>query len=324
VSPLHLPPHVELPPAALRAALARHGLPAALAARAVRLPETGITNAVYALGDGLILRVPRDHPRHVACLRREALAVPAARAAGVRTPALVAFDDALDLLPVPYAVYERVPGTDLGRLALDPGDSPEAWRELGRDLALLHTRAAADGPAGRLDRDAGPPQPDPRELVERRVADGWLTALEARWLLRWLERLAPVALGDTGAPVRLLHGDTQPTNVMVASESLAYRAVIDWGDARWGDPASEFSGPPLRAVPLLLAGHREVAPLDGDETVEARVLWRHLHFGLLVLPRGAAPELSWAERPVPRLLEVLRFFLAAPDEHWTRLAPDRR
>lgn len=322
MSPLQLPPHVELTPAALRAALDRHGLPPDLDARVSRLPETGITNAVYALGDGLILRVPRDHPRHIACLHREVLAVPAARAAGVRTPALVAFDAALDLLPVPYAVYERVPGTDLGQLARDPGDSPEAWRELGRDLALLHTRAEAVGPAGQLPRDAGPPQPDPRELVEQRVADGWLTAIEARWLSRWLDRLASFALGGTEVTARLLHGDTQPTNVMVAPESLAYRAVIDWGDARWGDPASDFSGPPLRAVPFLLAGHREIAPVDGDEIVEARILWRHLHFALLVLPRGAAPGLSSAERPVPRLLEVLRFFLAAPDARWAPFAPD--
>jgi hypothetical protein len=33
--------------------------------------------------------------------------VPAARVAGVRTPALIVFDDSLDLLPVPYAIYER-------------------------------------------------------------------------------------------------------------------------------------------------------------------------------------------------------------------------
>jgi Ser/Thr protein kinase RdoA (MazF antagonist) len=46
---------------------------------------------------------------------------------------------------------------------------------------------------------------------------------------------------------RLLHADTQPTNVMVAAETLEYRALIDWGDARWaalappataGSPAS--------------------------------------------------------------------------------------
>jgi hypothetical protein len=47
---------------------------------------------------------------------------------------------------------------------------------------------------------------------------------------------------------------------------------IDWGDARWGDAADEFVGPPLRAVPHMLAGYRQVSPLDDDETAEARIL----------------------------------------------------
>ena len=54
--------------------------------------------------------------------------MPAARAAGVRTPALVAFDDSLQLLPVPYAIYERVRGETLGALDLGPEDTPRAWQ----------------------------------------------------------------------------------------------------------------------------------------------------------------------------------------------------
>jgi hypothetical protein len=59
----------------------------------VRLPEGGIFNAVFLLGEDLILRVPRDHPDFVAAVRREILAFPAARDAGVRTPCLVAVND---------------------------------------------------------------------------------------------------------------------------------------------------------------------------------------------------------------------------------------
>jgi hypothetical protein len=65
-----------------------------------------------------VLRVPRGAPPFVAAIRKESVAVPAARAAGVRTPALVAFDDSLDLLPVPYAIYEQVHGEALGLLDL--------------------------------------------------------------------------------------------------------------------------------------------------------------------------------------------------------------
>jgi hypothetical protein len=66
--------------------------------------DAGIFNAIYLVGNEYVLRVPRDAPPFVAAIRKESVAVPA-RTAGVRTPALVAFDDSLDLLPVPYAIY---------------------------------------------------------------------------------------------------------------------------------------------------------------------------------------------------------------------------
>src|SRR5690348_9002669 len=92
-----------------------------LAARTFKpLPSIGLFNAIYLLGDDLILRVPRDHPHFVAAIAKEAIAVPAARAAGVRTPRLIAFDDSFALLPVPFAIYERVHGVALESLGLDP------------------------------------------------------------------------------------------------------------------------------------------------------------------------------------------------------------
>ena len=74
------------------------------------LEDVGIFNSIYLVGSEYVLRVPRVAPPFVAAIRKESVAVPAALAAGVRTPALIAFDDSLDLLPVPYAIYERVHG----------------------------------------------------------------------------------------------------------------------------------------------------------------------------------------------------------------------
>lgn len=42
---------------------------------------------------------------------------------------------------------------------------------------------------------------------------------------------------------------------------------------------------------------------------------------LWTLPRGASPGLSWAERPVPMLLEVLRLFIEPPDDRWRAIGP---
>src|SRR5439155_20941563 len=141
---------------------------------------------------------------------------------------------------------------------------------------------------------------------------------------RWLDGLAPAALAPV--PRRFMHGDTQATNLLVSTDLLSadrlrYEAIIDWGSAALGDAALDFAGVPLRAVPHMLAGHREVAPLDGDETMEARVVWRHLQLALWSLPKGAVPGRSWGERPLAMLLEVLRFFADPPDDRWRKLGP---
>lgn len=312
---MKLPSQVHLSDVAVTAITARHGL----GDRTLTpLAQAGIINAVYMLGEDLVLRVPLDHPAHVAQARVEAVAMPAARAAGVRTPALVAYDDACDLLPVPYLIVEGVAGKTLGSLDLEPGATPDVWRSLGRDLALLHTGVGEDGPTCPVARPK--PLPDPRELVGKRASDGWYTTLEARWLSGWLDRLAAAA-SEMPAGARFLHLDVQTTNVMVHPSSLAYLALIDWGCAGWGDPAWDFFGMPLRAVPFMLEGHRSVAPLDGDDTAEARILWRHLQHSLAVLPRGAAPGMSWGERPLAWLLEVLRFSLQPLAPRWRELAP---
>jgi hygromycin-B 7''-O-kinase len=311
---LVIPDAVPISDDAVRAIGARHNL---RFAGMTPLENVGIINSIYLLGDEYVLRVPRDHPAHVAQLRNELVAIPAAGAAGVRTPQLVAADETCDLLPVPYAIVERVPGVSLGRREWEPNDLEQTWHELGRDLALLHTGVERGGPAGAL--GPGDDLPDPRVAAEARAREGWFTAIEARWLVAWLDRLAPAAL--TPVPDRCLHLDLQATNIIVDPETLAYRALIDWGCAGWGDAAWDSFALPLRAAPHLLAGHRSVAPLDADDTAEARVLWRHLQFALAVLPRGASPGLAWGELPLAWLLEVMRFFHDRPGGAWAGLAP---
>lgn len=139
------------------------------------IDSIGIINSVYRLGECFVLRVPRDHPGHLAQARREACAIPAALDAGVRTPALVAFDDTLEILPVPFLVVERVDGTNAESFGAVPPLPRAAWRRLGGDLGRLHLSTAPPPP--------GDPWPDettdPRELVELRAVDGWISALEA-------------------------------------------------------------------------------------------------------------------------------------------------
>jgi aminoglycoside phosphotransferase (APT) family kinase protein len=311
VPPLSLPDFPGVTTETLQEVSRRHGIDADAFSL---LPQAGIFNLIYVLGEDFILRVPRAHPISAADARKESVAVPVAREAGVRTPRIIAFDASLDLLPVPYTIYERVHGETFGLLPRDPAETPEVWRELGHDLALLHSGVAEDGPAAGLEMDEMPdPRPWPDELAE----EGYFTSTEARWMTQWLERLAPAALAPV--PRRFLHGDSQTTNVMVRAGSLEYLAVLDWGSSGWGDPAWDFAGVPLRVVPSMLEGYRAVAPLD--DGVEARILWRHLQLSLYLLRRDPQPGRSWAERPLGMLLDVMRFLLDSPGPEWSKWTP---
>jgi aminoglycoside phosphotransferase (APT) family kinase protein len=284
----------------------------------VRLASPGVVNAIYLLGDHLVLRVPRNDPECIASTLKEAAVAPAARRAGVRTPELVVFDDSRAILAVPYTIYERVGGEPLGRLELEPRDAAAAYRDLGRDLARLHSGVSeSPGPLAQLETLR---PPDPRPKIERCAADGYFTPAEARWLLGWLDRLAPAALAPVAT--RLLHADPQPNNVMVDPTSRAYVALLDWGDASWGDPALEFVELPLRAVPFALEGYRAVAPLAGDETAEARILWYNLLSAFVrhpLPPPSPDGSLTWGLMTVSRLLELMRFIQESPGTRWTRL-----
>ena len=277
------------------------------------IESIGIINSVYRLGDSLILRVPRDHPGHVAQARREAQAIPGAVDAGVSTPRLVHFDDSMEILPVPFLVVDRVPGTNTESLGVVPPEPAELWRGLGEDVARLHLSRTPPPP--------GEPWPDesrdPRDLVELRANEGWISPLEAGRFHAWLDRLAPLVAAPASA---FLHGDLQMSNVLAEPARLTYPALIDWGGARLGNPADDFSTVPMAAVGPMLDGYREVA-LAEPVTTEASILWRRLQLVLGLLPRGAAPGWAWAERPVARLTDMLLHFHHVTDPGWRDLGP---
>jgi hygromycin-B 7''-O-kinase len=302
----------------LRAIIDRHGLGAPSSSMR-RLPSTGVVNTVYVLGDRFVLRVPKDLPQALADVYTESVAAPTARAAGVQTPALAVFDDSRDLLDVPYTVYERVEGQSLLSVG-DPRDLDPLWRDVGRDLATLqHAVTSCPDRLDRLDTPGRFTSFD--RLLDVLVRDGVLHVDNARWFESVLARLAPVAVvGDTFH--RFVHDDVQPANVM--ARDGAYAALIDWGDAGWGDPALDFRYLPLRAVPAAVAGYREVAPPDGDETFDGRIVWDHLTHALWALGRAPAPHrLEWSRPPAARLTELLAFATSERTQLQEWLAPRR-
>lgn len=103
---------------------------------------------------------------------------------------------------------------------------------------------------------------------------------------------------------RFLHNDVQLTNVMV--HDGRYQALIDWGDAGWGDPTLDFRSLPARTVRYALEGYREVGLPDGNDTIGGRITWDHLSKALCHLERGPVPgRKEWNRPPGARFIELL-------------------
>jgi aminoglycoside phosphotransferase (APT) family kinase protein len=239
-----------------------------------RLTSTGVANRVYATRD-VVLRVATDHLDAVVDARTESVAAPVARAAGVLTPRLIAFDDSRTIVDRPFSLWERVHGETLGDWKLGAEARREVWREAGEQLARLHegVRSCPD-PDGYLEDTR-------RELrldrVVRRFADCGRGSTElVREIERLIVELTPF-VSRRSAPDCFVHNDLHEWNLLCGSEG-GLLAAIDWGDAGWGDPTLDFAAVPLECLAAALEGYGRRELLG--EQPEARFVWDRLHNAL--------------------------------------------
>ncbi|MEO8541912.1 MAG: aminoglycoside phosphotransferase family protein [bacterium] len=302
-SPWDAAPFPEVTAAQAEEICRRHGLGRL---HLERIPPSGVVNAIFALGPGLILRVAKDIPEAIRGTTSESIAAPAARRAGVRTPRLIAFDNSRELLSTPYTIYERVDGIDLTRIDVPPHELAQIWRQVGRELSRLHHGAVDVEDPQHLLRDTA--RPDPESVLE---AADFLSEDHKRWFRSCFDRLRP-AVENASSFRRLTHGDAQPSNVLVRNHEFV--ALIDWGGAGWCDGTIDFYSMPARVLPYAVEGYREEAPFDDDETAEARILFDHL---------GAAISMwdgeSWrAQSNTRRLIELLALYATDLPATWRR------
>jgi aminoglycoside phosphotransferase (APT) family kinase protein len=279
------------------ALLRAHGL----AAPWEPLVATGIANRIYATRD-VVIRVAHDDPEALADAHTEWLAAPAAHAAGVLTPRLIACDDSRRLVATPYSIWERVDGMALGQRARDRVVPPATWQAVGRELGRLHgeVRACPD-PHGWLDE---PSLGDPRPLLIALARRDQLATDLARRLEAWLARLQPLVASP--APPRFVHGDLHEMNLMCRHDGTL-AALIDWGDAGWGDPALDFIYLPIDAMSEALAAHEAAAPALLGDAVEARILWARL---------AEALDCLGGDAPARHKLDELLRFAQSPPARW--------
>lgn len=278
------------------------------------MTATGVVNWIFALGDTAVLRVPNgEHPDAVRDALTESVAVPAALRAGIRAPRLLVFDDSRDIIDTLFTIYERVPGQDLASHSRTGREvSDRIYRDLGRELATLHRDVTeVSDPHGWLDEH---PRFDGVRSASDLLHAGLLDAKAADTLTAVAQRVQP-CLHQAAGFRRFLHQDVTLGNVMSRDDQFA--ALIDWGDAGWGDPAQEFADLPLPAVDHALAGYRDIMPLDGDETAEARILWDHVSGAMREIRRPVRPTYGHGhDDATTQLIDLIGFLLSRPGRNW--------
>lgn len=284
-----LRPRTELWLPALRAICVRHGIAAEPLEQFLPMG----THVVFAAGRGHVVKLfapfwNRDFSVEACCAR-------AVRHLGVALPEVVAQGE---IEGWPYLVVRRIPGVLLERAwpGLDARSRAVIAEALGRFAAELHRL-----PLLGLEALSGDWEGFVRQQRAGCFENQRARGMGEAWLREIPEFLAH-ALGPA-APARrvLLHADLCDDNLLVREEAGRIRlAVLDFADARIGDPEYEFAATSLflaaedGSLQRAFLGAYGYAASDLDEDLALRLtalllLHRYVHLPVL-LGRLGPPE----------------------------------
>lgn len=237
----------------------------------VRVPSAGTDNALYRLGDGMLVRLPRIHWAADDVHKEQRWLPKLAGHLPVEVPTPVAMGAPGEGYPWHWSIYRWIEGEpptvgtldDAASLAtevasfvralqrLDTRDAPRAARGVHLSEQDAGTREAIVQLRGQVDTDA--------------VTMVWEDGLG----------VAPWA----GSPV-WIHGDLKPDNLLLRDGHL--RAVIDFGGLGTGDPAADMLIAWTLLSPMARARYRAVLDVDRDTWRRGRA-WA-LSIALIQLP----------------------------------------
>ncbi|MEU6524657.1 aminoglycoside phosphotransferase family protein [Streptomyces sp. NPDC046924] len=258
-----------------------------------RHPSGGTVNAMYRLGDGMVVRLPlvRGGAEDVAMeqewLPRLAPLLPTA------IPEVLGAGEPTEGYPWPWSVYRWLAGELPEAGALD--EPVLLAKDLAEFVATMRSislpeapRAHRGGPLVSLDAETRAAIEQLRGIPQEDVDCDAVAAV-------WEDALR--APGWDGPPV-WLHADLMPGNLLVDGGRLT--SVIDFGCTGVGDPACDL----FPAWNLLPAGAREVfhEALGVDEATWVRGRGRTLSQALIALPyyRRTNPAMAHNARHVIR------------------------
>ena len=234
--------------------------------------EEGWDSSVFEIDDEWIVRVPRREEVR-GWIRREAVLLPVlAPALPVPVPRFEAVEDAG---PIFFVAYRKLDGGPLDSRACRGAQGAALAARLGSFLTVLHTFPRANaiqagladadssewleqqrGLAARCERDVMPLlDPDERRRA-RAVFDAFLSS--------W----------DRSVDLVLVHADLGPAHILRRGSTVS--GVIDWSDARLGDPALDLAwllhGTSTRFTDALLSAY---AGREPEATLQRRALFYH-------------------------------------------------
>lgn len=246
--------------------LVRRAMPAYADAPIRRLASSGSTNALFRLGEDLLVRLPRQ-PGGSATITKEATWLPVlGPLLPVSVPEVVAVFEPDREYPERWSVVRWIDGAHPE--VVDPDTSVDPRREdLAQHLAtVIRVLRQAEVPAAavnlpNLQSYRGEPLATmdraTRENIERcRALEDFGFDLDAAERI-WAEAMKLPGAGDRTTP-RWYHGDLAAENLLVRDGSLA--AVLDFGGLSVGDPtvdlavAWEVLDPPARELFRGLVG----------------------------------------------------------------------
>jgi aminoglycoside phosphotransferase (APT) family kinase protein len=263
-----------------------------------QVDSSGTVNALYRLGDDMLVRLPRTEWAKDAVERELRFLPKLAPHLPVEVPVPLAQGVPAEGYPREWGVYPWLEGEHPTAGATADAEA------LATDLALLvHTLQ-------RLDVDGGHPAARGSSLARFDAATrSALAELEGvidtkTTTTAWEQALEALEWG--GAPV-WMHGDLMPANLLVRDGRLA--AVIDWEGFGVGDPAVDL----MVAWNLLTAETRSSfrATIDVDDATWIRGRGWALWTGLVALPYYCETNPVLADNARYRIEEVLTDFRAS-------------
>ncbi|MGH9297468.1 MAG: aminoglycoside phosphotransferase family protein [Acidimicrobiales bacterium] len=257
--------------------------------------STGTVNAIYRIGEDLCARLPRVETWAADLEKELALLPKLAPLLSVAIPRPVERGEPWSRYPFVWAIYEWIGGEIYASDRID--DECQAAVDLAQFVAEVRRADPSAGPRG------GRAPLDQLDAVTRTAIASIRGDVDVEVDADALSEAWEISLRAPAAGCREVwrHGDLLPPNLLVENGRL--RAVIDFGSACVGDPASDV----IPAWTVFGEAARIVFrdSLAVDDATWARARGYALHQALLIIPYYAVTNPGLASMATHTIEAVL-------------------